>query len=236
MQVSSNPTSKPTLSLNIPDAIRRGLADAVERGKAVAADWIAAHPAGNDAQFAAHLVQVIGSPPGAAATRRELDQLHSIAAQRTVDHNAQAVWLDAYGLFDVWDPEIASWKAQAGPDQAGRGQALLDRARAVTKQVTFDAKDGYGRQRPFLVDPSLRVVDGMKHSTGASYPSGHASNAYVTAGVLRHLAPERQEPVDHVASQVSFSRNYAGVHFPSDVVSGALIGAAAAEYAARRMT
>lgn len=63
-----------------------------------------------------------------------------------------------------------------------------------------------------------------------SFPSGHTTMAFATATSLSLLYPRWYIVVPTLvwASAVGFSRLYLGVHFPSDVLTGALIGTAAA--------
>lgn len=226
----SAPAAAPPLTLRVPRAIGAQLSEARTRGEGVARAFLAAHPAGDDAAFAAHLQAKAGSPPDAEAQRRELEVLHRIERARTPEGNAQAVWVDEHGLFDIWTAHFDEWRKGAAPDQAARGAAMLTRAKDITKTVTFALKDGFNRQRPFLSDPTLTVVDGVHHTASGSFPSGHASQAFTEAALLAALRPERARRFARDAVQVSYARPYAGVHFPSDVAAGAFVGAAVGTY------
>jgi undecaprenyl-diphosphatase len=87
-----------------------------------------------------------------------------------------------------------------------------------------------GRERPELLDPVARAV-------GYSFPSGHALNATLAAGVLVliMLRPTRGRPGARLAGWLAAvvlagvtgaSRVAIGVHFTSDVIGGWLLGAA----------
>jgi undecaprenyl-diphosphatase len=83
------------------------------------------------------------------------------------------------------------------------------------------------RQRPFVVD-SHGVHLFAAHAADAGFPSDHAtaSFAIATAIFLRH---RRWGPVALAAAAVlSAGRVALGVHFPSDVLAGAALGAAVA--------
>ena len=63
---------------------------------------------------------------------------------------------------------------------------------------------------------------------GWGYPSGHTSSAFAVATVVAALLPARWRWVPFaLAAVVGFARMYVGVHYPMDVIGGALIGVAA---------
>jgi undecaprenyl-diphosphatase len=102
----------------------------------------------------------------------------------------------------------------------------------ATAGVTQLGKQRYDRLRPFQVDPDIKPPVHLPRD--ASYPSGHASSAFAAARVIAVLEPTLAKEAYELATQVAVSRVYAGVHFPSDVVAGALLGTAVAEAALRK--
>ncbi len=61
-----------------------------------------------------------------------------------------------------------------------------------------------------------------------SFPSGHAAGAFALATLLIHFWPRTGMPAFVVATVVSLSRVYLGHHYPSDILGGAILGAAIA--------
>jgi undecaprenyl-diphosphatase len=59
-----------------------------------------------------------------------------------------------------------------------------------------------------------------------SFPSGHAAIAFACATVLGAAAPRLRAPLYVLAAAIAWSRAYDGVHYPLDVLAGAIIGAA----------
>lgn len=82
------------------------------------------------------------------------------------------------------------------------------------------------RHRPFTSMPAVAVID--KRPRDASFPSGHAGNAFAAAVVLARAVPQWQPVWWTLAVLIAYSRVYVGVHYPADVAGGAIFGALAA--------
>jgi membrane-associated phospholipid phosphatase len=82
------------------------------------------------------------------------------------------------------------------------------------------------RERPF---DALDGVEPLFGGTlGGSLPSGHAATSFAGAVVLTYLFPRGAPAFFLLAIAIAFSRVYVGVHFPSDVLAGAALGAGVA--------
>lgn len=83
-------------------------------------------------------------------------------------------------------------------------------------------KAAVGENRPTEPDPLVTIP----HSH--SFPSGHAATAFAGATVLSYLVPRAAPAFFALAAAIAYSRLYVGVHYPLDVVGGAVIGVATA--------
>jgi undecaprenyl-diphosphatase len=57
-----------------------------------------------------------------------------------------------------------------------------------------------------------------------SFPSGHSATSFACATVLSYYAPRLRVLFYVLASLIAFSRVYNGMHYPTDVLAGALLG------------
>jgi undecaprenyl-diphosphatase len=62
--------------------------------------------------------------------------------------------------------------------------------------------------------------------TSGSFPSGHAAGAFAFAAFVAWRSPRWAAPALAWATLVAYSRCVLGVHYPSDVIAGAFVGAA----------
>lgn len=80
------------------------------------------------------------------------------------------------------------------------------------------------RRRP---DRTAAAVPTRRHvpmPTSRSFPSGHAAAAHAFAVGASRWMPAAGAPLYTLAAVVSYSRVHTGVHFPGDVIAGALVG------------
>jgi len=83
-------------------------------------------------------------------------------------------------------------------------------------------KPYFARLRPNLTD--LDVILRSPHFGGSSFTSNHASNIFCMMVFLSVFFPKARGPLLTFAFLVALSRVYVGVHYPSDVLIGAVWG------------
>jgi undecaprenyl-diphosphatase len=82
------------------------------------------------------------------------------------------------------------------------------------------------RDRPPLVypHPAPLVHTPLTHA----FPSGHATTSFACATILARSWPRAAPAFFVLAAAIAFSRVYVGVHWPLDVIAGAVLGVAIA--------
>lgn len=81
-----------------------------------------------------------------------------------------------------------------------------------------------GRVRPFMVNTAVELLS--KAPGDASFPSGHTAASFAAVFALKAAGSPLWKPALVLAVVIAFSRLYLYVHWPSDVLGGALLGAA----------
>lgn len=110
-------------------------------------------------------------------------------------------------------------------DKTMRQNALyVASSTAVTALVNVGLKHLFKRSRPLKKYPNFISI---RTAGGYSFPSGHTSSAFATASALSRAYSKWYVVAPSLlwASSVGYSRMYLGVHFPTDVLAGAVLGA-----------
>ena len=97
------------------------------------------------------------------------------------------------------------------------GAAIL-----VAEGISGALKLWVARDRPPLADPDPETL--VRLPVTHSFPSGHATVSFACATVLALAVPRLRAPLFLLAALIAFSRVYVGVHYPFDVVAGAVLG------------
>ncbi len=145
---------------------------------------------------------------------------------RTRGHSSRAE--HAVALFSRLGEHGGVWLAIGVAGQA-LDRAQKDRWRRMTRTIALTyglntaIKLAVRRRRPELA--GLPPLTGTH--TRLSFPSAHASTSFVAAQLFRRVGLPAP-PLYALASGLALSRVYLGVHYPSDVLAGALLGSAVA--------
>jgi membrane-associated phospholipid phosphatase len=96
-------------------------------------------------------------------------------------------------------------------------------ALCVNAFTTTALKLAFKRDRPFVTYPYL---DKQADAGSYSFPSGHTSSAFAMATSLSVAFPKWYviAPSYLYACAAGYSRMHLGVHYPSDVLAGAIVG------------
>ncbi len=85
-------------------------------------------------------------------------------------------------------------------------------------------KDLFERIRPCNALDDVNLL--VRCSKSFSFPSSHAVNNFAVAVYFYKLFPKLKWILFILAFLIAFSRPYVGVHYPSDIIAGAIIGSA----------
>jgi acid phosphatase (class A) len=99
---------------------------------------------------------------------------------------------------------------------------FFDELNAQIAKVVGDSKGHWERLRPFLGHPL--TIHPLFLAAGYSYPSGHSTHSYAFATVLGQLYPDQAQAFLDRAHLIAQSRVDAGVHYPTDINEGQVLG------------
>jgi undecaprenyl-diphosphatase len=133
--------------------------------------------------------------------------------------NHSKLWLAiAAGLF--------AFGGRAGRRAAVTGVAAIGVNSAI---VNVPLKLSSGRARPDREAASVPNERRVPMPTSTSFPSGHSASGFAFADAVAATLPAVAVPLRGLAAVVAYSRVHTGVHYPGDVIVGALIGATIGE-------
>lgn len=131
--------------------------------------------------------------------------------------NHSRLWLGIAAALVVTHPRTGKRAAAQGVAAIGLSSVA---ATVVTKRLV-------GRPRPTRSEEHERRHVAMP--TSRSFPSGHSASAFAFANAVADELPLLGPPLRALAATVAYSRVHTGVHYPGDVVVGAVLGAVAGD-------
>ncbi len=88
--------------------------------------------------------------------------------------------------------------------------------------VALGLKQLTARPRPSVTYDEPEAL--VRTPLDLSFPSGHAATSFAAAAVLSRYERTAAVPLFVLAIAIAWSRVYVGVHYPSDVLAGAVLG------------
>lgn len=128
---------------------------------------------------------------------------------------------------------LGSWfGGPPGPRRVRRGMALRTiEALALTVSLVELSRRAFARPRPFMARTDGTAP--VPHAASGSFPSKHAACAAAMATVALPTAPLTARSMAVLGALLSVSRVYVGLHYPSDVLAGWLVGVAVGRLVSR---
>ena len=155
-------------------------------------------------------VMIPYNPPHENDSRKTLEELKYLQSLETDKDYAKKydevpkVFVELLKEFDAHTPQR---------------EKIIDTLVEQSRKFIMTAKYNYNRPRPYQIaefygiDLNGTKLDSMKTP---SYPSGHATQGYLVAEVLKSMIPHMAPELNNLAEDVADSRIIAKAHFPSD--------------------
>ena len=150
------------------------------------------------------------------------DAINDLAGHVTIADNVMK-FCAQYVIFAIVALVAGSWFVRSGDDRARRVAVYTAVLTALLSLLAVQViQHFYVHQRPFVTRSDVTLL--ISHGKDASFPSEHAAVAFALAGGIAAYRLRFGVVLIVLATLVGFSRIYVGVHYPGDVVAGALLG------------
>jgi acid phosphatase (class A) len=163
-------------------------------------------------------------PPVALGSAEELAELAVVLKLQDQRDASDAERIHAEDVMSLatFSDAVGPWFTPARLPQLS---ALVLAIHAECRPFIHNGKALFAHPRPPAVDPKVTPL--VSEGEG-SYPSGHSTRGMADALILAELVPEARKALLDRGQRIGFDRVVAGVHFPSDVVAGRVLGQAIA--------
>jgi undecaprenyl-diphosphatase len=129
--------------------------------------------------------------------------------------NHSKIWFAIAGGLALFGGETGRRGALAGVVSIGAASLI---ANVVVKPFAR-------RRRPDREGEDVPDAREVPMPTSTSFPSGHSASAFAFASAVGKEIPVIGGPLRGLAGAVAYSRVHTGVHYPTDVIIGSIIGA-----------
>ncbi len=165
-----------------------------------------------------NVLELLPDPPSASSTEMEQEYatLSRVQTARSPADVARARREATMTVF-LFDDVLGLWFS---PQNCARTAKLFLQIGTDARFFSNSAKKHWNRLRP-ATRPGFTP---LLSEESTSYPSGHSTRATVWAEILANIFPDKRNALLERGRQIGFDRVIAGVHFPSDVYAGRVIG------------
>jgi acid phosphatase (class A) len=141
----------------------------------------------------------------------------------------QATADDPVGLQDGLTQFQCALGATLNQQNAPTLMSILGKAQFDAHWAIEKSKAHFKRARPFADDPKaplcLAIPPEARAKASTAYPGGHSTLGMTWGLILAELAPDRSTRIMDRVRDYSHSRLVCGLHFPSDLEAGHMLGA-----------
>ena len=176
----------------------------------------------------------VDTEPRKVGWRRELEAL-DVAVYAAIAASPTPTFDRAFGELSraadhskLWVGAAAVLAASGGAQGYRAAISGLASVGVTSAVVNLALKPLGGRRRPDRVAHEVPLARHVAMPRSTSFPSGHAASAFAFATGVAHAYPAAGVPIRGAAALVAYSRVHTGVHYPVDVIAGALVGGALA--------
>jgi acid phosphatase (class A) len=161
--------------------------------------------------------------PDSLIQHAEIEVLLLLQTERIPAQVARAKLVDGENVFVFGSGVLGSWFNAANLPQTAAFFAKVADDLGPINRVT---KGAFNRRRPPFQDSRIKPCVEVPESS--SYPSGHSFRSAIWAALLSAAFPDQANAFTLRAEETRWCRLLAGVHHPSDVEAGRILGEAVA--------
>jgi acid phosphatase (class A) len=167
------------------------------------------------------LETILAPPPviGSASEQKDLQAVLDVQKRRSAAESKEAEGDAELSVFRFADVLGERFNA----DNAAFTAQFLRRTLSDAGESISSAKAHFKRDRPFLRSAEVQPI--IRKPGGGSYPSGHATFAFLNGILLAAMVPEKAAQIHERAERYAYNRVTAGVHFPTDIEAGRISAA-----------